>query len=153
MIGDMKRRGRAHFDYAVVAHCDGDPSINGKNIMQINIAKGRAATIPNEIETILDITKVGSASMVFHGMNEADVENILKYPLTMVASDSGIREFGSGVPHPRGYGSNARVLGYYVREKKLIRLEDAVRKMTSLPAQKFHLTNRGLLQPGMFADI
>jgi N-acyl-D-amino-acid deacylase len=153
MIKDMKRRGRQHFDCAVVAHCEGDTSLNGKNIMQINLKKGRPSTIPDEIETILDITKIGSATMVFHGMNEADVENILKFPLTMVASDSGIREFGSGVPHPRGYGSNARVLGYYVREKHLIRLEDAVRKMTSLPAQKFHLVGRGLLQPGMFADI
>ncbi|HJP63639.1 MAG TPA: D-aminoacylase [Mucilaginibacter sp.] len=153
MIKDMGRRGRQHFDYAVVAHCDSDTTLNGKNIMQINIIKGRASTIPNEIETMLDITKIGSASMVFHGMNEADVENILKFPLTMVASDSGIRQFGSGVPHPRGYGSNARVLGYYVREKHLIRLEDAIRRMTSLPAQKFHLTGRGLLQPGMFADI
>src|SRR6201996_406528 len=153
MIKDMARRGRAHFDYAVVAHCDGDPSLNGKNIMQINILKGRESTIPNEIETILDITKIGSASMVFHGMNEDDVENILKFPLTMVASDSGIRQFGSGVPHPRGYGSNARVLGYYVREKHLITLQDAVRKMTSLPAQKFQIEGRGILQPGMFADI
>ncbi|MBC7399085.1 MAG: amidohydrolase family protein, partial [Mucilaginibacter sp.] len=72
---------------------------------------------------------------------------------TMVASDSGIRLFNSGVPHPRGYGSNARVLAYYVREKNLIRLEDAIRKMTSLPAQKFNLTNRGLLQGGKYADI
>ena len=153
MIKDMQRRTRAHFDYAVVAHCQGDTSLNGKNIMQINISKGRSSTIPNEIETILDITKIGSASMVFHGMNEDDVENILKYSLTMVASDSGIRLFGSGVPHPRGYGSNARVLGYYVREKHLITLQDAIRKMTSLPAQKFQIDGRGLLQPGMFADI
>ncbi len=153
MIKDMTRRGRAHFDYAVVANCDGDNSFNGKNIMQINILKGRPSTIPDEIETILDITKIGSASMVFHGMNEADVENILKFPLTMVASDSGIREFGVGVPHPRGYGSNARVLAYYVREKHLITLQDAIRKMTSLPAQKFQLEGRGILQPGMFADI
>jgi N-acyl-D-amino-acid deacylase len=115
--------------------------------------KNRAATIPDEIETILDIVKAGGATMVFHGQNEADVENIMQYPLTMVASDSGIRLFGSGVPHPRGYGSNARVLAEYVREKKLIRLEDAIRKMTSLPAQKFHLTDRGLLQPGMYADV
>jgi N-acyl-D-amino-acid deacylase len=153
MIKDMTRRGRQHFDYAVVAHCDGDPSLNGKNIMQINIDKGRESTIPNEIETILDIIKLGGASMVFHGMNEADVENIMKYPLTMIISDSGIRQFGVGVPHPRGYGSNARVLAEYVRDKHLITLEDAVRKMTSLPAQKFHLTGRGLLQPGMSADI
>src|SRR3569833_1137110 len=153
IIKDMTRRTRAHFDYAVVAHCDHDPALNGKNIMQINIEKGRESTIPNEIETILDITRIGSASMVFHGMNEDDVENIKKYPLTAIISDSGIREFGAGIPHPRGYGSNARVLAEYVREKLLITLEDAVRKMTSLPAQKFHLTGRGLLQPGMFADV
>jgi N-acyl-D-amino-acid deacylase len=153
MISDMTKRERDHFDYAVVARCNADTSLNGKNIQEINISKGRAATIPNEIETILEITKLGGASMVFHGMNEDDVQNIMRYPLTMVASDSGIRLFGDGVPHPRGYGSNARILGYYVREKKVLRLEDAVRKMTSLPAQKFHLTGRGLLQPGMFADV
>ncbi len=153
MIVDMNRRKRQHFDYAVVASCDGNPSLNGKSIMQINIDAGRASTVPNEIETILDIIKQGGASMVFHSMKEDDVDNILKYPLTMVISDSGIREFGQGVPHPRGYGSNARVLALYVREKNLITLPDAVRKMTSLPAQKFHITNRGLLQPGMYADI
>lgn len=153
MIKDMQRRKREHFDYAVVANCDGDTSLNGKNIEQINILKGRSSTIPNEVETILDIVKIGSASMVYHGMSDADVEAILKYPLTMIISDSGIREFGVGVPHPRGYGSNARVLGYYVREKNSIRLEDAVRKMTSLPAQKFRITERGLIQPGMYADI
>jgi N-acyl-D-amino-acid deacylase len=153
MISDMKKRQRDHFDYAVVAHCDADSTLNGKSIQQINIAKGRKATIPNEIETILDITQLGPASMVFHGMNEDDVKNIMQYPLSMVASDSGIRLFGYGVPHPRGYGSNARVLGHYVRDEKVLRLEDAVRKMTSLPAQKFHLTGRGLLQPGMFADV
>ncbi|GAB3908114.1 amidohydrolase family protein [Mucilaginibacter boryungensis] len=153
MISDMKKRQRDHFDYAFIAHCDADTTLNGKNIQQINIEKGRKNNIPNEIETILDITKLGSAAMVFHGMNEDDVKNIMKYPLAMVASDSGIRLFGSGVPHPRGYGTNARVLGHYVREEKVLRLEDAVRKMTSLPAQKFHLAGRGLLQPGMFADV
>ncbi len=153
MIVDMARRKRQHFDYAVVASCVSNPSIDGKSIEQINIESGRSSTIPNEIETILDIVKMGSASMVFHSMSETDVENILKYPLTMVISDSGIREFGVGVPHPRGYGSNARVLAVYVREKNTITLEDAVRKMTSLPAQKFHLTGRGLIQPGMYADI
>jgi N-acyl-D-amino-acid deacylase len=153
MIKDMKRRGLDHFDYAVVAECPSNSSYNGKNIAQINLLKGRPATIPDEIETILDIVKAGGATMVFHGQNEADVENIMQYPFTMVASDSGIRLFGLGIPHPRGYGSNARVLAEYVREKKLIRLEDAIRKMTSLPAQKFHLTGRGLLQPGMYADV
>jgi N-acyl-D-amino-acid deacylase len=153
MIVDMQRRKRAHFDYAVVAGCSGNPSLDGKSIMQINIDAGRPSTVPNEIETILDIIKIGSASMVFHSMNETDVENIIKYPLTGIISDSGIRTFGEGTPHPRGYGSNARVLAVYVRDKNLITLEDAVRKMTSLPAGKFHIINRGVLKPGMYADI
>jgi N-acyl-D-amino-acid deacylase len=153
MVRDMTRRDLPTFEYAVVAHCDADTSYDGKNILQINTMMGRAATIPNQIETIMDIVKSGGAAMVFHGMNEDDVINIMRYPLTMVASDSGIRLFGAGVPHPRGYGSNARVLGYYVRQKHVIRLEDAVRRMTSLPAQKFKLTGRGLLQPGMFSDV
>ncbi len=91
--------------------------------------------------------------MVYHSMDEADVVNIMKYPFTMIASDSGIRLYGSGVPHPRGYGSNVRVLARYVREQKVIGLEDAIRRMTSLPAQKFGFKNRGLLREGMAADI
>jgi len=153
MIVDMQRRKRAHFDYAVVASFTPNPSLNGKSIEQINLESGRPATITYEIETILDMVKLGSASMVFHSMNEADVDNILKYPFAAIISDSGIRTFGEGTPHPRGYGSNARVLAMYVRDKNLVTLEDAVRKMTSLPAQKFHIIDRGVLQPGKYADI
>jgi N-acyl-D-amino-acid deacylase len=71
----------------------------------------------------------------------------------MVASDAGIVTYGSGVPHPRAYGTNARVLGKYVREEKIIPLEEAIRRMTSLPAQKFQLHDRGLIREGMAADI
>ncbi|MBK5278741.1 MAG: amidohydrolase family protein, partial [Bacteroidia bacterium] len=78
---------------------------------------------------------------------------ILQYPFNMVASDAGIAKFGSGMPHPRGYGSNARVLGRYVRVLKVIRLEEAVRRMSSLPAQKFNLRDRGLIREGLAADI
>jgi N-acyl-D-amino-acid deacylase len=74
-------------------------------------------------------------------------------PFTMIASDSSVREFGAGVPHPRGYGNNARVLGRYVRELKIITLEDAVRKMTSLPANTFGLRDRGQIREGFAADI
>ena len=153
MIKDMARRDRPDFSYAVVASYDVNPAYEGKNISEINKQLNRPYTIPSEIETILDLAEKGSASMVFHSMNEADVENIMQYPFTMVASDGGIRKFGAGVPHPRGYGSNGRVLSYYVRERQVITLEDAIRRMTSLPAQKFKLTNRGLLRPGMKADI
>ena len=71
----------------------------------------------------------------------------------MIASDSGVRQADESVPHPRGYGNNARVLGRYVRELKLIQLEDAIRKMTSLPAQTFGFRDRGLIREGFAADL
>ena len=153
MVSDMKRRGRSDFSYVVVAQFEPNPSYNGQNISQINLLLKRPKTIPAEIETILDLAEKASAQMVFHSMNEADVEYIMQYPFTMVTSDGGIREFGKGVPHPRSYGTNARVLSHYVRDRKIILLEDAIRRMTSLPAQKFGLMERGLLRKGMVADI
>jgi N-acyl-D-amino-acid deacylase len=86
-------------------------------------------------------------------MSEPDVKYIMQYPFNMFASDASIRAFGFGAPHPRGYGTNARVLGKYVREQNVISLEEAIRRMTSLPAQKFQLKNIGLLKEGMNADI
>jgi N-acyl-D-amino-acid deacylase len=77
----------------------------------------------------------------------------MREPFTMIASDSGVRQVDESVPHPRGYGNNARVLGRYVREFKLISLEDAIRKMTSLPAQTFGLRDRGLVREGFAADL
>ena len=77
----------------------------------------------------------------------------MQYPFNMAASDAGIIPFGSGMPHPRAYGTNARVLGRYVKTLGVISLEEAIRRMTSLPAQKFNLRNRGLIKEGYFADI
>lgn len=91
--------------------------------------------------------------MVYHKMSEQDVQAFLREPFTMIAADSSTHHPGDGVPHPRGYGNNARVLGHYVRELKTITLEDAIRKMTSLPAQTFNLNGRGLLREGCYADI
>ncbi len=77
----------------------------------------------------------------------------MQYPYTMIASDGGIPIFGEDMPHPRSYGTFARVLGRYVRELGVLRLEEAVRRMTSLPATRFRIMDRGLLRPGMKADI
>jgi N-acyl-D-amino-acid deacylase len=71
----------------------------------------------------------------------------------MFASDSGLKQPGETGTHPRGYGNNARVLARYVRELKLLRLEDAIRRMTSLPATTFKLKDRGLIQEGAWADL
>ena len=77
----------------------------------------------------------------------------MQHPNTMFASDSGVRKFREGLPHPRGYGNNARVLSRYVSELKVLRLEEAVRRMTSLPATTFRIKDRGQLREGNWADI
>lgn len=142
-----------NYSYAVVANYPSDRKFNGKNITEINILMGRRADASSEAETIMDMIEKGGAQMVYHSMNEDDVRTIMKYPFTMVGADAGVRAFGVGMPHPRGYGSNARILGKYVRDEKVISLEDAIRRMTSLAAQKFNLKDRGLLREGMAADV
>ena len=91
--------------------------------------------------------------MVYHSMGNEDVERIMRYPNTAVASDGGVREFGVGMPHPRSYGTNARVLAEYVRNRGVLTLEDAIRRMTSLPARTFRMLDRGLVREGFVADL
>lgn len=153
MLDKLAKRKLQHYSYAVVAYYKHDTTLNGKSIEAINLLWKRKHTATSEAQTIIDMLQHGSASMVFHGMSEDDVRYIMQYPFNMPASDAGIKVFGEGAPHPRGYGTNARVLGKYVREEKLMTLEDAIRRMTSLPAQKFHFNNRGLLREGFAADI
>ena len=153
MLGRLKKRKLKHFSYAVVAYYKADTTFNGKTIEQVNLLMHRKHKAKYEAETVMDMIQKGGAGMVFHGMSDEDVERIMKYPFNMPACDAGIRVFGQGSPHPRGYGTNARILSEYVREKKIISLEDAVRRMTSLPAQKFGLNDRGLLREGYAADI
>jgi N-acyl-D-amino-acid deacylase len=107
----------------------------------------------DQYRAVIQIVLDGGGQGVFHSMAEEDVENILRNPLVAVASDSGVREFGVAMPHPRGYGTNCRVLGVYARERRVITLEDVVRKMTSLPATAFRFADRGLLREGMVADV
>jgi N-acyl-D-amino-acid deacylase len=153
MIDRLKKRKLKHFSYAVVAYYAPDTTYNGKSIEQINLMKKRKHNKKAEAETVMDIMINGGASAVFHGMSEDDVKRIMRYPYNMFASDASIRQFGYGMPHPRGYGTNARVLAKYVREEHVLSLEEAIRRMTSLPAQKFQLRDRGLIKEGMAADI
>ena len=81
------------------------------------------------------------------------MERILRYPFTMIGSDGEIPLFGKAAPHPRSYGTFARVLGRYVRELHVLTLEDAVHRMTAIPAARLGLGDRGLLRPGMKADL
>src|SRR5258708_38546356 len=105
------------------------------------------------VETLLEIQHSGGCSAVYHAISEEDVERILRYPFTMIASDGEVTHFGVDAPHPRSYGTFARVLGRYVRERKTITLEDAAHRMSGLPAARLKLFDRGLLRPGMKADV
>ena len=149
----LKRSAQKDYSFAYVATYAAKPEYNGKNILEITkLARGKKDTA-SQIDQILEMYAAGGAGMVYHSMDERDVQTIMREPFTMIASDAGVRRAGEGVPHPRGMGNNARVLGRYVRELKIVALEDAVRKMTSLPAQTFRLRDRGLLREGMAADI
>lgn len=110
-------------------------------------------SMEDQYRAVIDLYLDGGAGGVFHTMDETEVKNILRNPLVGVASDSGVRKFGEGTPHPRGYGTNTRVLGRYVRELKVITLEDAVRKMTSQPATAFRMKDRGTIRVGSYADL
>lgn len=149
----LKDLGHEDYSYAMVASFKPENAYEGKTISEINQMKGRPKTVRAEIDTIFDLTLAGGAQMVYHSMGAVDVERIMRYPNTAVASDGGVRELGVGVPHPRSYGNNARVLAEYVREQHVLTLEDAVRRMTSLPARTFRFADRGVVREGAAADL
>ncbi len=136
-----------------IARCTWDPSLAGKNLAEITKARGLEVNFENAAETAIDLQSKGGCSAIYHAISEDDVVRILKFPFTMVASDGEIPVFGKDAPHPRSYGTFARVLGVYVREKKVLTLEDAVRKMSGFPAQRLKIWDRGLLRTGMKADV
>jgi N-acyl-D-amino-acid deacylase len=145
--------GQKDYSYATVAGFPPDRSFDGKTIPEVAAMKGKPKALRGEIDTILEIMDKGGAQMVYHSMGDEDVERIMRYPNTAFASDGGIREFGVGKPHPRSYGTNARVFAQFVLEKNVLTVEDAVRRMTSLPARTFGLRDRGLIKPDMAADL
>jgi dihydroorotase/N-acyl-D-amino-acid deacylase len=126
----------------------------GRTIAQIAEAEGK-----DPIDVIMDIVARDRAntSQIIFTMQEDDVRAALRHPLVSMCTDSGAVAadgiFSEQRSHPRAWGSAARILGKYVRDEKLLSLEEAVRKMTSLPASRMGLAERGLLRPGMYADL
>jgi N-acyl-D-aspartate/D-glutamate deacylase/CubicO group peptidase (beta-lactamase class C family) len=124
----------------------------GMRIAEIARLRGDA----DPMDTCIDLMaeEGGRISGIFHTMSEADVRAVMKLPWVAIASDgSAINLQAPGVPHPRNYATNARVLGHYVREQQVLTLPDAVRKMTSLPASILGLDDRGQLKAGFAADV
>ncbi len=164
IVGDMKAMledgGYLDYSFATVAQYRPEQSYNGRTISEINRLVERPDNTDAEIETILEMMVEGGeagstygASMIYHYMHMDDVDTIYRYPNTAVASDGTIMAYGRGLPHPRSYGTNARVLGDFVRDRQVLTLEDAVRRMTSLPARTFSFHDRGIVRPGFIADL
>ncbi|HUE87820.1 MAG TPA: D-aminoacylase [Vicinamibacterales bacterium] len=124
----------------------------GQRIAEIAKLRGDA----DPMDTCIDLMaeEGGNISGIFHTMSEEDVRTVMKLPWVAIASDgSAINLEAPGLPHPRNYATSARVLGHYVRDQKVLTLPDAVRKMTSLPAQILGLADRGQIKEGAVADI
>jgi dihydroorotase/N-acyl-D-amino-acid deacylase len=136
-----------------IASASFDPKMAGKNLAVLTRERGLDPTFENAADVALEIIEKGGASAIFHAIGEDDVVKILKDPNSMVGSDGEVVRFGAASPHPRGYGTFPRVLGRYVREMGVITLPEAIRKMTSFPAQRLGLFDRGLVRPGMKADL
>jgi N-acyl-D-amino-acid deacylase len=130
-----------------------DTTLNGKTLYDWCLIKNLKPTTSNGAELVIQAQAQGDTRCIFHAMEEEDVQRIMKYPYTAVATDGVLTQPGYAPAHPRAYGTFPRVLSKYVRQEKVISLQEAIRKMTSLPASRMGLKDRGLLREGYRADI
>ncbi len=137
----------------VIGLCEWDRSLEGRSLADILAGRGIEVTVAAAADLVMEIVERGGARAIYHAMDEGDVERIMQHPATAIGSDGGVSVFGASVPHPREYGTFARVLGRYVRERGVLTLEEAVRKMSGATAGRLGLQDRGLLREGFFADI
>ncbi|MCE5196332.1 MAG: amidohydrolase family protein [Negativicutes bacterium] len=146
MLANLERRGGP--DSLLIAACPAVPSFGGASL------KEAAEILQLEpVDAAFAMIEKGPVQIVSFNMQEADLRKIMRHPLGMIGSDGSIVKFGKDVPHPRYYGTFPRVLGYYALQEGVITLAEAVRRMTSAPAARLHLWDRGLLRPGLQADL
>ncbi len=130
-----------------------DPSYNGKTLADYAADRG----LPNDLETGIDLAielqLAGGFSAIYHAMDERDVIRIMRHPLAMFETDGDAVGYGLGYPHPRSYGAFPRVLARYVRELEVLTLEEAIEKMTSMPARWLGQQDMGVVAEGMRADL
>ncbi len=130
-----------------------DPRFNGKTMADVLADRGLPNTLDAAIPVLMELQTQGGFSAIYHGMAEEDVIRILQHPVSMIETDGAPVAYGVGYPHPRSYGAFPRVLARYVRELGVITLEEAVRKMTRMPAEQYGQMERGLVAEGMLADL
>ena len=149
----LNERGGGDAHNVQLSRCDWNPALAGKRLDEVAVGRGKSASLEDAADTVLWLVENGGCGGIYFAIDEADIQRVLKHPASMIASDGQVVLFGRASPHPRSYGTFARVLGRYVRDLKVLSLEDAIRKMTSFPAQRIGLTDRGLLREGMKADL
>ncbi len=131
-----------------------DTSFNGKTLEDYVKAKGYKNNLDGGIQAIIDLELKGGFLAIYHEMDEQDVINILKYPFSMIETDGDLVNPEKSIfPHPRSYGSFPRVIARFVVELKVLELEEAIKKMTSMPANQIKQYNRGRIQEGAYADL
>ena len=149
----LNDRGGEDLNRIQFARVKWQPDLEGKTLKDWIVMEGKKPTIENGAEYVIKGQRNGGASCIYHAMEEKDVEKIMQHPLTIIASDGRLSSPGIGHPHPRAYGTFPRVLGKYVREKKLLSLQEAIYKMTLFPAKTYGIENRGQLRKGLKADL
>src|SRR5690606_3482242 len=146
-------RGGGDLARVQLARVDWDRSLEGGTLRDWAEREKLPITSRTGAELVIEAIRRGGASAIYHVLDEGDVERIMRHPWTAIASDGRLTRPGEGHPHPRWYGTFPRVLARYVRERGVITLEDAVRRMTSLPADRLNLPDRGRIVAGAFADL
>ncbi len=146
-------RGGADLHRIQFALVEWKKDLEGRTLHDWLVERNLEPTVENGAELVIEAQLNGGASCVYFAMDDGDVERIMKHPQTMIASDGRLVAPGDGHPHPRWYGTFPRVLGLYVREKKVLPLEVAIQKMTMMPADRLGLKERGRIQENAFADI
>ena len=149
----LAERGFTDLSWATVANYRLDPTMNGLTIKQVAQKMIGDGSADAQLEAARILLLNGGASMIYAFMQDEDVARIMNHPLVSVASDASVNVAGDKTAHPRAFGNTARVLGEYVREKKVLTLEEAVRKMTSLPATFFKFEGRGVIKEDAAADL
>jgi N-acyl-D-aspartate/D-glutamate deacylase len=129
------------------------PEFNGQTMADYAASLGLPNSLDVGIELAIELQLKGGFSAIYHAMDEQDVIRILQHPLSMIETDGDPVAYGVGFPHPRSYGSFPRILARYVRELKVLSLEAAVKKMTSMAADQYNQPLRGRLKEGAFADL
>lgn len=129
------------------------PDYNGRTLADLAADRGLPNTVEAGVQLVIELQLAGGFSAIYHVMDEADLERIMRHPQAMFETDGDSVGLGRGYPHPRSYGTFPRILSRYVREKGVLTLEEAIHKMTSMPAMQFGQDDRGLVQAGKFADL